>query len=53
MMKFHNCTSSRGKYRVVNAGERDLFYRNDNGKFVEVSVSLGIDGTDEGLPPVG
>ena len=37
------------KYRVVKAGERDLFYRNDNGKFVEVSASLGIDGTDEGL----
>ena len=37
------------KFRVVNAGERDLFYRNDNGKFVEVSASMGIDGTDEGL----
>ena len=37
------------KYRVVNAGERDLFYRNDNGRFVEVSAVLGIEGTDEGL----
>ena len=37
------------KYRVVNAGEHDLFYRNDNGRFVEVSAVLGIDGTDEGL----
>ena len=37
------------KYRVVNAGERDLFYRNDNGRFVEVSAMFGIDGTDEGL----
>ena len=34
---------------MVNAGERDLFYRNDNGRFVEVSAMLGIDGTDEGL----
>ena len=37
------------KYRVVNAGERDLFFRNDQGKFVEVSKELGMDGTDEGL----
>ena len=37
------------KFRVVNAGERDLFYRNDSGKFVEVSTTLGIGGTDEGL----
>ena len=41
------------KYRVVNAGERDLFYRNDNGRFVEVSAMLGIDGTDEGLRQAG
>ena len=37
------------KYRVVNAGERDLFFRNDQGKFIEVSKELGMDGTDEGL----
>ncbi|MEC8420431.1 MAG: VCBS repeat-containing protein [Verrucomicrobiota bacterium] len=37
------------KYRVVNAGERDLFYRNDGGKFIEMSEALGFDGTDEGL----
>jgi hypothetical protein len=37
------------KFRVVNAGERDLFYRNDNGHFVEASLDLGFSGTDEGL----
>ena len=40
------------KFRVVNAGEHDLFYRNDGGHFVEVSAELGIDGMDEGLSAV-
>ncbi len=35
--------------RVVKAGEYDHFFRNDGGKFTDITESVGLRGTDQGL----
>ncbi len=34
---------------IVKAGQRDLLYRNDDGRFTEVGAAAGIDGFEPGL----